>query len=294
MDIVCRKPFRKGLISFPCCQCMPCRHRSKKVWQHRLILESFCHADNAFVTATYEDLPPGGSLSIRDYQLWLGRLRKDVGPFRYFLVGEYGDEGMRPHYHAALFGISPLHAERLQQAWDLGFVYTGDLTVASAAYVAGYVTKKLTTKDGPHNFEFRRSRGILLGTRIPEFARMSLKPGIGATAVPTIGLSLTTDQGADLILATGDVPRSLKMENRSMALGRYMRRRLREELGFKETGGQEGWLLRATQELCALQEDYERSTSGKKNYFTYQAEVRKQKVANIEARLTTLNKGGLL
>lgn len=273
---------------------MPCRHRAKKVWQHRLILESFCHGDCAFVTATYEKTPENGSLSVRDYQLWLKRMRADLGPFRYYIVGEYGEEGMRPHYHAALFGISPLYAEQIQRTWDLGFTYTGDLTVASAAYVAGYVTKKLTSPDGPHNYEYRRAAGILLGARLPEFARMSLKPGIGATAVPTIGRSLTTDQGCDIILQQGDVPTSLKMENRTMALGRYMRRKLREELGFKEVGGQEGWLLRATQELCALQEDYERNAEDKKSYFQFQAETRKQKVLNIESRLKSINKGGLL
>lgn len=257
-------------------------------------MESFCHGDCSFVTLTYEKLPEGGSLSIKTYQKWLMKLRKAFGPFRYYIVGEYGEEGMRPHYHAALFGISSLLGERIQQTWDLGFTYTGDLTVASAAYVAGYVTKKLTTKDGPHNYEYRRSHGILLGSRLPEFARMSLKPGIGATAVPAIGRTLTTDIGCDIIIDRGDVPTALKMENRSMALGRYLRRKLREELGFKEVGGQDGWLLRATQELCALQEDYERDAKGKKSYFQFQAETRKQKVLNIESRLKSLNKGGLL
>lgn len=266
----------------------------KKIWQHRIVLESFNHGDSAFVTATYEKLPDGGSLSIRDYQLWMMRLRKEFGKIRYYIVGEYGEEGMRPHYHAVIFGVSPLLSERIQRTWNSGFTYTGELTVASAAYVAGYVTKKLTTKDGPHNYEFRRERGLLLGSRIPEFARMSLKPGIGATAIPAIGRSLTTDQGCDIILRDHDVPSCLKMENRSMALGRYLRRKLREELGFKEVGGQDGWLLRATQELCALQEDYERNAKGKKSYFQFQAETRKQKVLNIESRLKSLNKGGLL
>lgn len=246
------------------------------------------------MTLTYNQLPEGGSLNIKHYQLWLMRMRKEFGRIRYFITGEYGDEGMRPHYHAIIFGVSPLLSERIQRTWDLGFTYTGDATVSSIAYVAGYVTKKLTTKDGPHNYEYRRSHGILLGTRIPEFARMSLKPGIGATAVPSIGETLTTDLGCDIILREGDVPSALKMENRTMALGRYMRRKLREELGFKETGGQDGWLLRATQELCALQEDYERITKSKKSYFQFQAERRKQKVLNIESRLKSINKGGLL
>jgi len=258
-----------------------------------MVLESFCHGDCAFVTATYETMPEGGSLSIRDYQLWLKRLRKAIGPFRYVIVGEYGEIGMRPHYHAALFGVSPLLAARIQSTWDLGFTHTGELTVAAAAYVAGYVTKKLTSPDSPQNRAYREAHGQLLRDRIPEFMRPSRNPGIGATAIPAIGASLTTDAGCDEIIKRQDVPSVLRTNNRKMALGRYLKGKLREELGFPENAT-EGWLLRATQELCALQEAYEADASNTKSYYQFQAETRKQKILNIESRFNSLNKGGLL
>lgn len=290
MYIVCRKPY---LSRHRCGQCKPCRIYFKKVWQHRLVLESFCHGDNAFVTLTYEKTPDRGSLSVSHYQRWLKRLRKDVGAFRYYLVGEYGEQGMRPHYHAALFGISPLLSHRIQSTWDLGFTFTGDLTVASAAYVAGYVTKKLTSPDSIQNWAYREAHGQLLGDRLPEFARMSRRPGVGATAIPSLGVALTTDAGCDLLIKRGDVPVSIRTSGRTMALGRYLRGKLREELGFPENAT-DGWLLRATQELCALQEAYEADASNKKSYYQYQAETRKQKILNIEARFNVANKGGLL
>jgi len=258
-----------------------------------MVLESFCHGDNAFVTATYEKMPENGSLSIRDYQLWFKKMRKAGLRFRYVIVGEYGEIGMRPHYHAALFGVSPLLSARIQSTWDLGFTHTGELTFASAAYVAGYVTKKLTTPDSPQNRAYRKANGQLLGNRIPEFMRPSRNPGIGATAIPAIGESLTTDAGCDVIIQWRDVPPSLRTHNRTMALGRYLRGKLREELGFPENAT-DGWLLRATQELCALQEAYEADASNKKSYYQFQAETRKQKILNIESRFNSLNKGGLL
>jgi len=146
---------------------------------------------------------------------------------RYYLVGEYGDETHRPHYHAALFGVSTLDTAP-GECWEYGLHHVGDLTLQSAQYVAGYVTKKLTNHDNP-----------LLDGRHPEFARMSLRPGIGATAVPDIAETLSDVHGARLVSALGDVPTSLRHGRRSLPLGRYLRSKLREEMGFETFGGQD-------------------------------------------------------
>src|SRR5574341_130610 len=215
--MLCRKPFMRGTLPFGCGQCLPCRINRRRIWTHRIMLEAAKHAKSAFVSLTYASgqLPVKNRIATlrpRDVQLWLKRLRRATGSLRYFLVGEYGDETQRPHYHAAVFGIDAgacvfcRHQYRrsgcdclLARSWGLGNVHVGDLTEKSAQYVAGYVTKKMTSV----------SDGRLHG-RHPEFARMSLRPGIGAAAMVDVARVLTTPVGAEMVCQTGDVPSTLK------------------------------------------------------------------------------------
>ena len=225
--MLCKKPYFNGSEAYPCGQCNPCRLNRRRLWTHRLLLEQRCHEFSSFATLTYDDdhLPVDGSLVPRDTQLWLKRLRALLGPtrpLRYYLVGEYGDETFRPHYHAALYGLSELESDTLLQSWTHGNVMLGSLTRESAQYIAGYVVKKMTAHDDPR-----------LNGRHPEFARMSLRPGIGALSVPTIAETLNTKHGARLISATGDVPLSLDHGRVSLPLGRYLRQKLRDEMGFE-------------------------------------------------------------
>lgn len=67
---------------------------------------------------------------------------------------------------------------------------------------------------------------------------MSLKPGIGALAVPDLAEVLTSSAGADSIIDTGDVPGVLRHGPKAHPLGRYLRRKIREQLGFPEVGCQ--------------------------------------------------------
>lgn len=204
------------------------------------MLEAAQYSENSFVTLTYDDehLPDGGNLVPRDLQLFLKRLRKAVAPFRirYYAVGEYGDETGRPHYHlglfgfgTCLFGVSRYNAYRkncctrcdlVRDAWGLGNVSLGTLEAASAAYVAGYVTKKMTAKDDPR-----------LNGRHPEFARMSLKPGIGGDAMHEIASVL---MHYALEETEVDVPNALRHGSKLYPLGRYLRQRLRRMVGKDE------------------------------------------------------------
>lgn len=192
------------------------------------MLEARLHAHNSFLTLTYDDdhCPRNGSLVPRDLKLFTMRLRTARGPFRYFSVGEYGDITQRPHYHAILFGVSPDELSTVKAVWPAGKRVTLDpLTVERAGYCAGYVTKKMTKKDDER-----------LNGRHPEFARMSLKPGIGADAIPQIAHTfLTNSVAADYLKKEGDVPVFLKTAGRSFPIGRYLRSRLQNELGFSQT-----------------------------------------------------------
>lgn len=243
--MLCRKPYREGVAEYGCGQCTPCRLNRRRLWASRIMLESRVHEFNSFWTFTYDEshLPSDGSLRPRDVQLFLKRLRIYLGDrvCRYYFVGEYGDISQRPHYHAALFGVSEVEAQRVAQIWALGYVAAGSLTWQSASYIAGYVTKKLTKKDDP-----------ALAGRYPEFARMSLRPGIGAVAVPGLAAELSTDVGSRLVVRDGDVPTSVQAGKAHWPLGRYLRRRLREECGFETVGGQALPAIRRAQELQAL------------------------------------------
>lgn len=229
---------------FPCGQCMPCRINKKRIWTHRILLEAAQYEDNCFVTLTYDDdhLPKEGSLVPKHSQDWLKRFRFSVAPLRirYFLVGEYGDTSFRPHYHCALFNFPPCRYLRsrysrsirhccascdiVRDTWGKGQVSLGTLEAHSAQYVAGYVTKKMTSKNDPR-----------LEGRHPEFSRQSNRPGIGADAMHDVASVLMQ---FNLDTSEPDVPSALRHGSRILPLGSYLTRRLRKLVGKDEKAPQ--------------------------------------------------------
>lgn len=221
----CASPFRQGVAEHGCGQCIPCRVNRRRLWTSRIILESLCHDHSSFVTLTYdeESHPRDGCVRVSELQGFLKRLRAAISPrrIRYFGVGEYGDQTLRPHYHLALFGL-PEDCD-VSAAWRKGFVHVGTLTPESAAYLAGYTTKKMTSFGAPG------LKGLA-----PEFARMSLRPGIGALAIPAISSEMVSRSGAAFVGKEGDVVRRFRARQRFWPLGRYLVRLLRESAGVPE------------------------------------------------------------
>lgn len=180
-------------LSIPCGQCIGCRLEKSRQWAIRCSLESQLYQNSYFLTLTYDDehLPKSGSLVPDDLQKFLKRLRRYVEyhgsdkKIRFFACGEYGDNFLRPHYHAIIFNldISDLKrfstsfsgdiyytSETINQIWKNGYVIIGEVTFESCAYVARYVTKKMTGSQADFYYEGRQ----------PEFVRMSRRPGIGS------------------------------------------------------------------------------------------------------------------
>lgn len=156
----------------PCGKCAECLFQKSNEWAFRIMAEARYHSRSCFLTLTYKDSP--GTLNKRDYQLFLKRLRKKVGSFRYFLCGEYGSKGKRPHYHVIIFGYWPEDAEpvlgtnyysskEVEDTWSKGFISVGELTLYDAKYCAKYMQK---LQSMPANF-------------VQPFVQMSLKPGLG-------------------------------------------------------------------------------------------------------------------
>lgn len=173
-------------IDVPCGQCVGCRLERSRQWAIRCMHEASLFDRNCFLTLTYDErnVNPNGSLVPRDMVLFLKRLRKQYGEgIRFFQCGEYGENTSRPHHHVLLFnhdfddkkrcamnGGNTLYTSmELERLWPHGQNWIGAVTFESAAYVARYCTKKIT---GP-------SAAAHYGNRVPEYATMSRRPGIG-------------------------------------------------------------------------------------------------------------------
>ncbi len=233
----------------PCGQCFTCRLNKARFWTFRLMMEARLHQENWWTTLTYSDdyLPQEyidpdtgqifegspGTLSPRHVELFLKRLRKSLFPtqLRFFLVGEYGESTNRPHYHLCLFGVGEDVIPHIKKCWTdpvsklpLGMQdlrSCGPISQQNARYTVGYTLKKLT--------KVNDSR---LEGRYPEFTRSS--KGIGLEFAKRYAASINNPSGLATILATGDIPRSVRYDGRWWPLDRYMRDKILEFLNIKE------------------------------------------------------------
>lgn len=140
------------------------------------------------------------SLDLRDFQRFMKSFRKACvdryghSGLRIFYCGEYGELFGRPHFHLILMNAPDLTLELqayrwtqvnghkvtyykspfIYSIWKKGIVDVADVCFESAAYVAGYVMKKLPrlSKVSPVLPE-----GYLL--RVESFTHQSNRPGIG-------------------------------------------------------------------------------------------------------------------
>lgn len=147
------------------------------------------HRVSSFVTLTYEKTGP--SLVPMDFTRFMYRVRERLGPTRFFACGEYGEVNQRPHFHALLFGQTfsdgrpcgkdICSSQVLSKLWPFGFSSFGGVSYDSAAYVAGYTCKKLSGDVAKaHYARVDVDTGEIVQC-VPEFGRMSLRPGIGYT-----------------------------------------------------------------------------------------------------------------
>lgn len=182
-------------MKLPCGQCVGCRLEKSRQWAVRCIHEAKQWENNCFLTLTYNDqhLPEDRSLHPEHMTNFWKRLRKKHGSgIRYFYCGEYGDRSGRPHYHAIVFNMvfsdqklwrmsrdNPVYrSDTLEKLWPYGFSSIGSVTMQSAAYVARYIMKKRTGDGAEDYYDYVDTDGVI-HRRLPEFVRMSRRPGIG-------------------------------------------------------------------------------------------------------------------
>ena len=203
-DVRLFPPSGTATLEIPCGQCLGCKTKRALFWALRAQHEASLYEHNCFLTLTYDakGLPPDAHLVPRHLQLFIKKLRQERTRqirrerrkrlplprvllshprkrLRYIACGEYGNEG-RPHYHLLLFncafqdayqvGKGLLESPTLSKLWTLGGHRLGELTTASANYVAQYTLKKQGATEVDAD-------GVI---KPAPFIRMSLKPGIGA------------------------------------------------------------------------------------------------------------------
>jgi len=189
-------------VTVPCGRCIGCRLERSRQWAIRCVHEATLYDHNLFLTLTYNDkhLPSDLSLRKSHFQSFMKDLRHAVfrkrrrywtwdpriisdrrQKLRYFHCGEYGEQLGRPHYHACVFNFNlsdkklwkktsggDLYvSETLNEIWGKGFCVVGSVTFDSAAYVARYITKKITGEAAEVHY----------GGKQPEYTTMS--KGIG-------------------------------------------------------------------------------------------------------------------
>lgn len=136
----------------PCGRCAACLANRRSEWSTRLEFELKRSVSAHFVTLTYMDPPLGGfdipSLYKKDVQDFMKRLRKLCPEkLKYYVVGEYGSNTERPHYHAIIFNLPDKPLEILLKSWQNGIVHVGNVNAASIRYTLKYI---LLSK---HNYE---------------------------------------------------------------------------------------------------------------------------------------------
>lgn len=193
-------------MTIPCGGCLGCRLERSRQWAIRCIHEASLHAQNSFITLTYNDehLPENNSLYKPHFQKWMKRLRKRYAhkTIRYYMCGEYGPKLGRPHFHVCLFGFdfddkkrwkkTPhgdilYRSKKLEDLWtdpktgkSMGYSSIGEVTFKSAAYVARYIMDKKTGEQAlTHYNQIDPDTGEILSERRPEYTDMSRRPGIG-------------------------------------------------------------------------------------------------------------------
>lgn len=207
-EILFKKPNKyREEIDINCGQCIGCRLKKAQTWAVRCVNELQLYDSNCFITLTYDDefLPEDHSLNPKHFTDFLKRLRDRIKPrkIRYFMCGEYGDLNWRPHYHAIIFNYdfpdkirvqsrdvnNPYYiSTELSLLWKFGNHIIADANYDTCAYVARYLLKKVNGEKSEAHYnrdviDWNEYTGEIYSYKnvdlIKEYARMSLKPGIG-------------------------------------------------------------------------------------------------------------------
>lgn len=227
-------------MNVPCGQCMPCRINKGRHWSVRILLEEMENYRKFgtytwFLTLTYHpdkvpyvpdlDGAPLFTLRKKKFLKWLNNeIERTTGPLRYYAVGEYGEQTLRPHYHLAVFPRADAQAEALSRRWSESFGHTSmyPLNAARARYLANYTAKKLTS-----DTDIRLALG-----QEPEFRTSSRSPALAAGSVGELIAPYLGKRGAAVLADRGDVERTIRIDGIVYPLPPFLLSKMRKELNI--------------------------------------------------------------
>lgn len=139
--------FNKSLnsnITVQCGKCPLCIHSHRMNWLMRCEQESLKSLlpNHWFITLTYNEKKVPRKRGVRTLykrhpQLFFKRLRKAGFKIKYILVGEYGSETERPHYHMLCWTDASF--ESIDKAWSYGMVHYREMARQTILYTLKYV-----------------------------------------------------------------------------------------------------------------------------------------------------------
>lgn len=152
-----------------CGKCYACLANRRRSWLFRLENENLNCLFTLFLTLTYseESIPADGKLCKPHLQKYFKRLAhyEDI---KYYAIGEYGTNTLRPHYHAVVFFYSVNDMHNLleyytlcSQLWPFGFVAPARITYRRLNYVLHYHTRPKQPAEGLETWQiFSKKLGL--------------------------------------------------------------------------------------------------------------------------------------
>lgn len=170
----------------PCGKCHKCKRDRQNAWVFRLQQEQKVSTTSAFITFTYAEPPMSFNghetlypEHLKNFWKKLRKIcpthtytKKNGSPGRktnlkYYAVGEYGTQFMRPHYHAIVYNMPHSllqNSETLAELWGHGSIDIAKAEGGSMRYTVGYIMQNGFTPtqddDDRHPTFQRQSKGL--------------------------------------------------------------------------------------------------------------------------------------
>lgn len=162
----------KGNVSVPCGRCGQCTENLRNQWTYRLQQEEKASLGTFFLTLTTSDenieysergyptitkttcqtfIKRTRAFQQRNTKLNIGnwkrepdksRIQNNYPTLRYYIVGEYGTQTDRPHYHAILFNCHISTINELPKLWPQGNIHHYICNEGNLHYITKFHTNK--------------------------------------------------------------------------------------------------------------------------------------------------------